>query len=134
MSAAFSFWAGILEVVPKAAITLYRPVGQAELDLIRGSGFAKFPPRLPEQPIFYPVLSEHYAIQIARDWNTKDERSGFAGYVLRLKVNGSFLDNYEVHSVGSSEHREYWIPAADLDRFNQNIIGEIEVISEFRRD
>ena len=134
MNVAFSFWTGILETVPEPAITLYRPVGEAEFDLIRGSGFVRFPPRLPEQPIFYPVLSEQYAIQIARDWNTKDERSGFAGYVLRFKVNRSFLDNYEVHTVGSSEHREYWIPAVDLDRFNQNIIGEIEVISEFRRE
>jgi hypothetical protein len=124
----------VFYVVPETAITLYRPVGRAELDLIRGSGFARFPPRLPEQPIFYPVLSETYAIQIARDWNTKDERSGFVGYVLRFKVNSSFLDNYEVRTVGSSEHREYWIPAADLGRFNENIIGEIEVISQFRRD
>ena len=134
MNAAFSFRGGYSGAVPETAITLYRPVGQAELDLIRGSGFVKFPPRLPEQPIFYPVLSEPYAIQIARDWNTKDERSGFAGFVLRFKVNSSFLDSYEVHTVGSSEHREYWIPAADLDRFNENIIGEIEVISEFRQD
>jgi hypothetical protein len=134
MLVAFSFCAGILEVVPETAITLYRPVGQAELDLIRSSGFAKFPPRLPEQPIFYPVLSEPYAIQIARDWNTKDERSGFVGYVLRFKVNIGFLCNYEVHTAGSSDHREYWIPAADLDQFNENIVGEIEVISEFRRD
>ena len=32
--------------------TLYRPIGQKELDLIAESGFTKFPPRLPEQPIF----------------------------------------------------------------------------------
>jgi len=119
--------------MPGNAITLYRPVGQAELDLIRGSGFARFPPRLPEQPIFYPVLTQAYATQIARDWNTKDERSGFAGYVLRFKVNSSFLHNYELHTAGSSEHREYWIPAADLDQFNENIVGKIEVIAEFRR-
>jgi hypothetical protein len=131
MLVAFSF-GGILEVVLET-ITLYRPVGRAELDLIRGSGSARFPPRLPEQPIFYPVLSERYAVQIARDWNTKDERSGFAGFVLRFRVNSSFLHNYEVHAVGSSEHREYWIPAADLDRFNENIVGRIEVVSEFRR-
>lgn len=31
---------------------LFRPVGQKELDLIRESGFAAFPPRLPEQPIW----------------------------------------------------------------------------------
>ena len=98
------------------AITLYRPVGQAELDLIRQSGFQKFPPRLPEQPIFYPVLSEQYAIQIARDWNTKDERSGFVGYVVRFQVKRRFLDKYVVHFAGSSEHREYWIPVADLGK------------------
>ena len=113
---------------------LYRPVGPKELALIAASGFREFPPRLPEQPIFYPVLSEPYATQIARDWNTKDERSGFVGYVLRFKVNSSFLYNYEVHTAGSSEHREYWIPAVDLDQSNENIVGKIEVISEFRRD
>ena len=116
----------------EALITLYRPVGQAELDLIRESGFRKFPPRLPEQPIFYPVLSEGYAAQIARDWNTNDERSGFVGCVLRFQVKRTFLDKYDVHLAGSSEHQEYWIPAADLEEFNQNIVGAIEVIAEFR--
>jgi hypothetical protein len=66
--------------------TLYRPVGAMELELIRGSGFRAFPPRLPSQPFFYPVLTEEYAIQIARDWNTKDEASGFCGYVLRFRI------------------------------------------------
>lgn len=94
--------------------TLYRPVGRAELDLIKASGFREFPPRLPEQPFFYPVLTEDYATQIARDWNTKDERSGFVGYVLRFQVQTEFLDRYEVHVAGSSRHREYWIPAAQL--------------------
>jgi hypothetical protein len=120
--------------VSEAEVTLYRPVGQAELDLIQASGFMKFPPRLPEQPIFYPVLSERYATQIARDWNTKDERSGFTGYVLRFHVKNDFLKNYEIHTVGSSEHQEYWIPAADLDRLNENIIGMIEVIATFQRE
>jgi len=118
--------------MPEAAVTLYRPVGQVEFELIRASGFAEFPPRLPEQPIFYPVLGEEYAVQIARDWNTKDERSGFAGYVLRFEVKKSFLDNYEVRTAGSSKHEEYWIPARDLDQFNKNIVGAIEVLCEFR--
>ena len=78
------------------AVTLYRPVGQSELDLIRTSGFVRFPPRLPDQPIFYPVTSEAYATKIARDWNTKDERSGFVGYVLSFKVNRSILANYQI--------------------------------------
>ena len=77
--------------------TLYRPVGRTELDLIRASEFRKFPPRLPSQPLFYPVLSEEYATQIARDWNTKDEASGFEGYVLRFYVHTEFLSRYEVH-------------------------------------
>lgn len=114
--------------------TLYRPVGEAEYHLIKGSGFCKFPPRLPQQPIFYPVVSEEYATQIARDWNTKDESSGFAGYVLRFKVRSEFLMNYEVHTVGSAEHREYWIPAGDLEKLNESVIGSIEVISVFRGD
>jgi hypothetical protein len=111
---------------------LYRPVGIRELELIRASGFREFPPRLPDQPIFYPVLSEEYATQIARDWNTKDERSGFVGYVLRFAVKTEFLAQYDVHVVGSADHREYWIPAAELSRFNSNIVGRIDVIAEFR--
>ncbi len=113
---------------------LYRPVGAQELELIRASGFREFPPRLPEQPFFYPVLNEEYAIQIARDWNTKDERSGFAGYVLRFFVKAEFLEGYEVRTVGGSLHREYWIPAADLGRMNANIVGTIEVLAEFQRE
>lgn len=111
--------------------TLYRPVGRAELELIRAARFAAFPPRLPRQPYFYPVLSEDYAVEIARDWNTKDEASGYEGYVLKFVVRTSFLSNYEVHKVGSSRHREYWIPAADLERFNASIVGRIEVIRNF---
>jgi hypothetical protein len=102
------------------------------MDLIRASRFRAFPPRLLEQPIFYPVLTEEYATQIARDWNTKDERSGFAGYVLRFRVRTEFLRKYGVHVVGSSDHREYWIPAEDLARLNESIEGEIEVLSEYR--
>lgn len=86
---------------------------------------------MPEQPIFYPVLTEEYATQIAREWNTKDERSGFAGYVLRFQVRSDFLQKYDVHVVGSSEHREYWIPAEDLPGLNASVIGKIEIVSEF---
>jgi len=85
-----------------------------EFELVQASEFREFPPRLPEQPFFYPVLSEGYATQIAREWNTKDERSGVVGYVLRFNVRTQFLKQYEIHVVGDSSHREYWIPAADL--------------------
>jgi hypothetical protein len=110
---------------------LYRPVGQKELDLIQASGFTAFPPRLPEQPIFYPVLNEEYAIQIARDWNTKHNPER-VGYVTRFYVNSEYLEKYDIQRVGSSIHQEYWIPAEDLVEFNRNIVGKIEVIAEYR--
>ena len=112
--------------------TLYRPVGRAELELIRANQFRAFPARLPGQPYFYPVLTEEYAIQIARDWNTKDEASGYEGYVLKFDVRTAFLSRYDVHVVGSSNHREYWIPAAEVEELNQNIAGTIEVVQYFR--
>jgi len=99
---------------------------------VRASGYREFPQRLPEQPFFYPVLNEDYATQIARDWNTKDERSGFAGYVLRFNVKSEFLSRYKIQVVGNSTHREYWIPASELAILNANIVGSIELISEFR--
>ena len=114
-------------------VVLFRPVGQSEFELIRSSGFKSFPPRLPEQPFFYPVLTEAYATRIARDWNTIDEQSGYKGYVLRFRVKTVFLKKYDVHTVGGSAHREYWIPASDLAEFNENIGGNIEVVAEFSR-
>jgi hypothetical protein len=112
-------------------IVLYRPVGQEELNLIQESGYRAFPPRLPEQPIFYPVLSQEYATQIARDWNTKYNASK-CGYVTCFRVSTIFLQQYEVQTVGGSQHHEYWIPAEDLEEFNRNIVGEIEVLAEYR--
>jgi hypothetical protein len=111
-----------------STVILFRPTGEAELELIRKSGWRRFPPRLPEQPFFYPVLNEEYAVQIARDWNTKD---GGHGYVLRFAVDAAFLSRYEVHAVGSSIHQEYWIPSEELDAFNDHLAGPIEVIAEF---
>lgn len=111
-------------------ITLFRPVGQKELDLIRESGFTTFPPRLLEQPIFYPVLNEAYAIQIARDWNAKYNDPP-CGYVTRFEVTATYLERFQVQTVGSSIHQEYWIPAEELCEFNQNIVGKIEVVAEF---
>ena len=107
---------------------LYRPVGPKELALIAASGYREFPPRLPEQPIFYPVLNEDYARQIARDWNV--EASG-AGYVTRFAVRTEFAARYPVQTVGGSVHKELWIPAEDLAEMNRNIVGLIEIIAEF---
>jgi hypothetical protein len=112
-------------------VKLFRPVGQFEFDLIAASGFKSFPPRLPEQPIFYPVLNEEYATQIARDWNSTDERSGFTGYVLEFDIDSEFLSRYDVQKAGGAQHLEYWIPAQELSDFNRHIAGEIHMVSKF---
>lgn len=110
-------------------VTLYRPVGPKELELIIASGYREFPPRLPEQPIFYPVMNEEYAIQIARDWNVKQDG---AGYVTRFSVLADFVQRYPIQTVGTSVHKELWVPAEELAEFNRNIMGKIEVIQEFK--
>jgi hypothetical protein len=113
------------------AVQLWRPIGPKELELIRQSGMRAFPPRLPEQPIFYPVLSEEYARTIARDWNVP--ASG-KGYVTRFLVSKRFLDRYQVRQAGGRQHLEYWIPAADLTAFNAALIGEIEIVAEYPQE
>ncbi|XWN29199.1 MAG: ADP-ribosylation/crystallin J1 [Devosia sp.] len=115
------------------AVVLYRPVGTAELDLIAASGFRAFPPRLPEQPIFYPVTNERYARKIASDWNVRFNDDG-VGFVTRFKVEAQYLKHHDTHVVGASWHEEYWIPAERLDEFNQHIVGEIEVRARFDGD
>jgi len=109
-------------------LTLWRPVGPKELELIEQSGMRAFPPRLPDQPIFYPVLTEDYAVKIARDWNVP--ASG-AGFVTRFAVKRSFIEKYDVQEAGGRSHLEYWIPAEDLDAFNAAIVGLIEVVRRF---
>jgi hypothetical protein len=113
----------------EATVTLWRPTGPEELALVEASGWAASPPRLPEQPIFYPVLDEAYATKIARDWNVK--ASG-VGYVTRFQVRKSFMDRYEVHQAGGKTILEYWVPAEDLDDLNKNIVGKIEVVAGYR--
>jgi hypothetical protein len=109
-------------------VTLWRPVGPQELELIRASGMRAFPPRLPEQPIFYPVTTEAYAIKIARDWNVP--ASG-AGFVTRFHVRADFLSRYTVQTAGGKAFQEYWIPAEELGAFNAALVGEIAVIASF---
>lgn len=109
-------------------VTLFRPTGPKELELIKKSGWKRFPPRLPEQPIFYPVLSELYAEKIAKDWNVKASGSG---YLLEFYVKESYLSKYKIQNAGGREHQEYWIPAEDLEEFNNNIVGKIYKIKSF---
>jgi len=114
------------------ATILYRPVGQGELDLILESGFRAFPPRFFWQPIFYPVLTEAYAADIARKWNTKEALSGYVGYATRFRVRTEFLTRYPVRDAAGRECQEYWIPAEELTEFNANIVDPIEIVTEFR--
>ena len=107
---------------------LYRPVGPKEYELIKDSGFRIFPPRLDEQPIFYPVLNQKYAEEIARRWNVKD--SG-CGYVLEFDMDDEYLSQYDIQTVGASYHQEYWIPSDRLWEFNKHIIGQIKVRKKF---
>jgi len=112
-------------------VTLYRPVGQKELDLIEASGYTKFPPRLEWQPIFYPVMNQAYAEQIALLWNTKDEFSGYAGYVTAFDLPEAYINKFQVQNVGGEIHNELWVPSEELEEFNNNIAGEIRVVRAF---
>ena len=111
-----------------ATVTLYRPVGPEELELIEQSGFRRFPARLPEQPIFYPVCNERYAREIAERWNAKDGKQGF---VTRFEVKADVAGRYPPQIVGASYHEELWVPAEELEAFNDAIVGRIEVVAAY---
>ena len=114
-------------------VTMYRPVGKSELVLIEEADFKAYPPRLPDQPIFYPVLNETYARQIAKDWNSRlnDDKLGF---VTRFKVKKSVADQYKPEIVGGKTHEEIWVPAEELTAFNEAIVGQIDVIAKYAED
>jgi hypothetical protein len=111
---------------------LYRPVGMHELHLVFESKLRAFPPRLPGQPIFYPVVNQEYAEQIARDWNSKSDP--FVGYVTQFTIVDNYISKYERHIVGDRRHEEFWIPAAQLDDFNKNITPPIRVVGTYFGD
>lgn len=84
-------------------VTLYRPCGEKELELVKQSSYKLWPPRLPDQPIFYPVTNEQYAIEVTQ-WNVT--RSG-KGYVTKFEVNEEFIDKYPIQTVGGHYHTEW---------------------------
>ena len=112
-------------------IIMYRPIGKKELELLECSGFRRWPPRLPEQPIFYPVTNECYAKEITTKWNVKADG---VGYVTRFRVNREFISRFKIEQVGSTHHTEWWIPAEQLEELNDNIVGLIEVIGEYHKE
>jgi hypothetical protein len=97
-------------------VVLYRPIGQKEWELVIASGYRRWPARLPEQPYFYPVTNEEYAMEITTRWNI---RASGAGYVTKFHVKKSFMDRYPIQRVGSAHHAEWWIPAGDLEELNR---------------
>jgi hypothetical protein len=112
-------------------ITLYRPVGEKEMILIMKSNYKKFPPRLGWQPIFYPVLNEDYASEIAEKWNTRDEAGNYLGFVTKFDVLEEVANQYPSQNVGAKNHNELWVPSENLETFNQAIVGNIEVTKVF---
>jgi len=110
---------------------LYRPVREKEMLLIIENGYEKFPSRLDWQPIFYPVLNEAYASEIAEKWNTRDEAGNYLGFVTRFEVQEAEINKYEVQNVGVGNYNELWVPSEELETFNQAIRGNIEVIKVF---
>lgn len=107
---------------------LYRPVGQAEYDLIAASGFTAFPPRLKEQPIFYPVLNERYAREINVKWNCFEKAAGYTGYLTTFEMDDDYAAKFPVQVVGAHYHQELWVPAEELPEFNAHIIGLIHIL------
>ncbi|WP_228375824.1 TIGR02452 family protein [Chryseobacterium taiwanense] len=111
--------------------TLYRPVGEKEMLLIIESNYKKFPPRLEWQPIFYPVLNEDYASEIAEKWNTRDEAGNYLGFVTEFEVLENEVSKYPAQNVGARNHNELWIPSEEMENFNQAIVGNIKVTKVF---
>ncbi len=110
---------------------LWRPVGPKELALIEESDWKAFPPRLPEQPIFYFVLNFAYAEKIARDWNSTRADTGYRGYVTEFDVAVAVAGRYTPRIVGASMHAELWVPAEELTAFNAGILGVIRVAATY---
>lgn len=110
---------------------LFRPVGLKEMELIVELSWKEFPSRLAWQPIFYPVLNQAYAEQIANEWNKDDEFSGYCGIVTAFEVRNQFLKPYAIQNVGGANHNELWIPAEKMSEFNQNIVGNIKITNAF---
>ena len=115
----------------KPNITLYRPTGANELGLIIDSGMKRYPPRLYWQPIFYPVLNFQYAAEIAERWNMVDEDSDGVGFVTAFEIPEEYFKLFQVQTVGLVHHQELWVPATQLDEFNDAIVNGIRVERAF---
>lgn len=109
-------------------IRLWRPVGLYELAKVIRADFRAYPPRLIEQPIFYPVLNQPYAEQIAREWNTRDSNSGYSGFVTRFDVRADVAGRYPRQIVGGKQHEELWVPAEEQAMLEAAFVGPIHIV------
>jgi hypothetical protein len=109
--------------------TLSRPIGEIAVELTGESGRHAFPPRLPEQPFFRPVLNEVHRNQIARSWSTR--RWGI-GYVTNFKVDSESLRQFPLQRAGTRIPQQSWIRAEELEEFNRHIVGSIKRLRPFR--
>lgn len=98
-----------------------------ELRLVYEAGMKGFPPRKPEQPIFYPVLNLEYANEIAKRWNAESQSA--SGYVAKFNLDDTYAGRFEPQKVGGSHHVELWVPAEELSRFNEHILPPILIVS-----
>jgi len=110
---------------------LYRPVNKVELDLIQATDWKKFPPRLPDQPIFYPVTNQEYTSQITRELNLPFYKNGF---VTEFELDNKYLSKFKIEKVGLDHHTELWVPADQLEEFNGEIINSIQVIEGYHQN
>ncbi|WP_437206646.1 hypothetical protein [Planctomicrobium sp. SH664] len=123
---------GVKSLVMNArhVVTLYCSVGQPELDFIAGAGWVRLPLSQKGMATFTPVLSEAYAIRIARE-QTRRANSEYAGYVLRFHVEKEYLERLEFREAGGRGFREFVIPEREHERFNAHLVGEIALLHEF---
>ena len=111
---------------------LFRPTGYKELLLVRDSGWCAWPPRLKDQPIFYPVTTFKYAEKIARDWNSALPAPDNLGFVTEFEISAEVAAKYPVQVAGGRDHSELWVPAEELEAFNAGIVGVIAPIAAYR--
>lgn len=70
-----------------------------------------------------PKKSGHLPEESSRD---------FASSVWRKTPRSAvFLDQYEVQEAEGRSHMKYWMPAKELDAFNDAIVGLIHIVHSF---
>jgi hypothetical protein len=110
---------------------LYKPLSPTQLAAVIRANWLSFSPDTPGQKIFYPKLHLDYAEKIARQWDAIEYSVGF---VVRFIVPSTFINRYDLQSVGYDEHSEYKVPIDELELFNHQIMGKIELVSAFTSD